>query len=183
MSETVTVASGITGTIYGTFAGALAYLGGSFGDAYTAWLALSTADQKRTLIAAARYLDRQSWIDDVDTLALRDAYVLDDATTYPFQLASYELAAAVADDADVLVAPDTGTNVARVFAGGAGVDFANPTSVRGGTASVLPPILQALIGGYLATSATAGPDGGSGESGSCRNPFADCADYDRNRPF
>jgi len=94
MSEVVAIGA-YNATIYGTFAAATAYLQTQYGDAYTAWLALAADDQKRTLAAATRYLDRQVWVADADTFAERDALEA-------FQLASYELAAMVADLADRL---------------------------------------------------------------------------------
>ncbi len=177
MSELVTISAGVTATIYGTYAAATAYLSAMFGDAYTAWLALIPADQKRTLVAATRYLDRQSWTDDYDTFAERDALEA-------FQLASYELAALVAEDPAVIAVTDAGSNISKVNAGGAGVEYFNPTSARFGSATKLPPILQDLVGQYLA-AATAGlaAIGGDGEAGCARDPFRDCAELDRKWPY
>lgn len=183
MSETVTVSAGITGDIYGTFAGAEAYIGAAYGPTYTAWLALADGPQKQTLIAAARYIDRQVWADDYDTFAERDAFVLDDGTTYPFILASYELAVMIAADPTVIAKADQGSNIARVYAGGAGVDFFNPTSTRFGTAGKLPPILMDLIGEYLGSTSASTIVTGPGSAGGDENPLSDCVDYDRGEPY
>lgn len=175
MSEVVTIGTA-TATIYGTYDDAVDYVSTSFGDAYTTWTGLDVDDRKRTLVAAARYLDRQAWSTDYDTFAERDA-------VEAFQLASYEFAAMVADDASVLTVADSGSNIKSVGAGGAYVENFNPSSQLLGNATKLPPILQALLGAYLATSETLASLGGSGEDGDCHDPFNDCSDYERNRPF
>lgn len=176
MSEVVTIGA-VTATIYGTFAAATSYLTAMFGDQYTSWLALSTDDQKRTLVAATRFIDRQSWVDDYDTFAERDALEA-------FQLATYELAALVAEDASVIAVADTGSNIKSVGTGGAYVDYHNPTSLRLGSATKLPPILQSLIGDYLSTATSLAVLGGDGVSNtSTDDPFDACSDYDRTGPY
>jgi acyl CoA:acetate/3-ketoacid CoA transferase alpha subunit len=176
MSEVVTIGGLYSATIYGTVAAATNRMQTQYGERYTAFLALAADDQKRALVAAAAYIDRQSWIAAYDTFAERDALAA-------FQAASYELAALIVEDESIVTVTDQGANVERVEASGAGVTFFNPTSPATGTATPLPPILMALIGAYLASSATTGPDGGSGQSGSCVNPFSSCSDYDRSDPY
>jgi len=175
MSEVVTIGTA-TATIHGTYAAAVDYVSTMFGDAYTTWLGFDVDDRKRTLVAATRYLDRQAWSTDYATFAARDAV---DA----FKTASYELAALAAEDASVLSAVDSGSNIKSVGAGGAFVDYFNPTSQLLGNATKLPPILQALLGAYLATSDVLASLGGAGEDGDCHDPFNDCSDYDRNEPY
>jgi hypothetical protein len=176
VSDTVTI-TGVSPdpTIYGTLAEAVAYITAMYGDQYTAWLALSSDNRNRTLVAAARYLDRQVWIDDYDTFAKRDALAA-------FKTASYELAALIADDPSVISVTDQGSNIARVYAGGAGVDYFNPTSASDGSAPVLPPVIQQLLGAYLAGS-TAGTGSPWGQSGACVNPMSACRDDGRDGPF
>lgn len=177
MSELVTLTNGATATIYGTFAAAVSYIGSSYGDAYTAWLALSVDDQKRTLISAERFLDRQAWSADYVDFADRDAEAA-------FAIASYELAAMIAEDPAVTAAADAGTNVKQVYAGGAGVEYFSGSSASAGTASVLPPILAALLDSYLDdASAAAYLVGGVGAAGDCCDPFNDMADFDRDEPY
>lgn len=173
MSEVLTGSP--AGTIYGTYAASVIHIDSQFGDAYRAWEALTEANRKRALLGAAAYLNRQAWVAAYDTFAERDALAA-------FVTASYELAALAAEDAAVLAATDQGTNIARVYAGGAGVDFFNPTSFRLGTASKLPPILQLLIGAYLAATEAASVFGGTGNTGDEENPFSACHDYDRTDP-
>ncbi len=178
MSELVTVSSGVTGTIYGTYAAAQAYIAARFGEGYTAWTGRTDADKKRTLISAADYLNTQVWVDAYDTFAERDAL-------QAFVDASYELAVLIGDDPDLVQLVDQGTNVARVYAGGAGVDYANPTSSARGTATLLPPILMRLIGAYLgsASSGASAVLGGSGVAGAATNPLSECSDYDRTESW
>jgi len=176
MSELVTLTTGLTATIYGTFAAAGAYIGTMLGDAYTAFLALTPDDQKRALNAAGKYIDRQAWISTANTFALRDAIAV-------FPQASYELAAMAAEDSSVLAAADNGTNIKAVGAGGAFVDYFNPTSVRFGSATKLPQIVQDLLGDYLATSDAAVALGGTGSTGGTMDPFSSCSMDSRNRPF
>lgn len=164
------------GTIYGTYADSVIYVDAKYGDAYRAWEALAVGDRKRALLSAAAYLDRQDWIDAYDTFAERDAL-------QAFKDASYELAVLVVGDPDIVMLTDQGTNVSRVYAGGAGVDFANPTSARTGSAPLLPPVLMALIGAYLGGSDVSTAIGGIGSAGGCRNPLSDCSDYDRTEPY
>ncbi len=174
MSEILT--GNPAGTIYGTYADAVIYVDAKYGATYRAWEALVAADRKRAQLSAAAFLDRQVWTDDYDTFAERDALEA-------FQLASYELAVLIVDDPDVVAVADQGTNIQSVGAGSATVTYFNPTSARAGSAPKLPPILMDLVGAYLATGTTGGPQGGSSQSSCARNPFSDCAEFDRKEPF
>lgn len=181
MSETFTGSP--AGTTYGTYAAAVIYIDSQSGAAYRAWELRSVSDRKRDMLTATRYLDRQLWLDAYDTFTERDAYVLADAITYPFVFATYELAAMIAADASVVTKADQGSNIARVYAGGAGVDFFNPTSLKFGSADKLPPILMALIGSLLAGgSAAVLAAVGPGVAGEDDNPLSDCEDFDRGEP-
>jgi hypothetical protein len=164
------------GTIYGTYADAVIYVDGKFGDTYRAWEALGVPDRKRALLSAAAFINSFVWTDDYDTFTERDAL-------QAFKDASYEMAVIIVDDASVVAALDQGTNIARVYAGGAGVDYFNPTSARTGSAPVLPPILMRLIGAYLASTALGGPQGGSSQSSCADNPFDDSGEFERAEPF
>lgn len=177
MSEAVTLSSGESETVYGTFANAKSYLGIMIGDAYTAWRALSDDDKKRTLATATRYLNRQAWIDTADTFAERDA--LTNAEGKPvFQYASYELAAVAADDPSVLASIETGSNLRAVGAGSARVEFFAPTSTAQGTSGRLPDVALQLVGAYLAASATTNSiSGGYGQSGECESQFEDSGEF------
>jgi len=182
--ETLTLDNGGTGKIYGTFDAGVTYIKSRLGDQYTAFLALDTDGQRQALISATARLNREGYTDAAATFALRDAIVAADPDMdNPFQAACYELAAAAADDADVLTTLDQGSNIQQVEAGGAGVTYFVPQSKKQGTAPLLPPIVMDLIGAYLSGNELDGPDGGDGQSGSSENPF-DC-EHSMNRmwPF
>lgn len=177
MSEVVTIAGTYNATIYGTFVGATAHIQTQLGDQYAAWRALSTDDQKRALVAATRCLDRQGWSEATDTFAERDAIVA-------FQTACYELAALGAEDASVFTAADQGSNIQSVGAGGASITYFSQTSAQRGTAPILPAVVMALVGSYLAVSAVdVSAEGGRSGTGSCVNPFGPCRDFDREEPY
>lgn len=174
MSETVTIGGSYTATIYGTFALATSYLQTQYGAAYTAWRALSTDDQKRTLASAASYLNRQSWQEDYDEFAERDAVAA-------FPTASYEFAAAAASDPSIL--SGASSNVSSVSDGGTSVSYFYAGAVRVGTVAKLPQVVHDLVGQYLATAELLAAFGGTGVEGDEDNPFAAEADYDRTESY
>jgi hypothetical protein len=183
MSSIVTVGTG-SATIYGSLAGAVSYFDMSGSDASVAFRALAATsdEQKRKLVDATRFLNRIGWATGYTTFALRDALDLgtgDGDAAFPFRAASYELAAAAVVDPDVLNVDDQGTNIQSVGAGGAQVTFFSPTSAARGTASLLPRSVMDLIGPYLADAGTGLAGAGTGDSGSCENPFGPDADYDK----
>lgn len=188
MSEVLNITGGITGTTYGTFAGATNYIGASGADWAVAYRDLEDDDErKRKLIDATRFLNSLGYADGYTDFATRDALDLgtgDGDTAFPFRAACYRLAGLASADADVLEVDDQGSNVRSVAAGSARVEMFNPTSAQFGTASVLPSSVLALIGPYLATTADSlDQDGGTGETGCSESPFGQCADYDRREPW
>ena len=174
MSETVTIDTA-SETIHGTYAGAVGYVALMYGETYDAWTALTEAQRQRTLVAAVRYLNAQTWADDYDTFAKRDAVAA-------FATAEYELAVLIANDASVTAALDSSSNISSVGAGGASVSFFAPQTVAAGTATKLPPVVQRLVGQYLGSSGVS-VYGGYGQEGDCESPFSDCKDYDRGEPY
>ncbi len=150
MSEVVTISAGVTATIYGSFAEATSYLGASGSEAAQAWRDLADdADRKRKLVDATRALNRLAYTEDYDTFAERDVLDLgtgDGDAAFPFRAGCYELAALAAADPSVLTVEDQGSNIASVSAGGASVTYFAPKSAAKGTASILPPVVMALIG-------------------------------------
>ena len=175
MSDTVTV-SGVSATIYGTYAAAVDYGALMYGAQYVAWTALAADDRKKTLVAATRYLDSQAWLDDYDTFAERDAVAA-------FPIASFALAVLILSDATLPQNADQASNIASLGAGSAQISFLNPTSVQAGTATKLPPILQRLVGEYLAAASASSAIAALGQSGDEDSAFGDCSDYDRGEPF
>lgn len=179
MSSTVTLSTGESEIVHGSLVAARAYLAMMPGPQYDAWRALlgsgATADdaQKRTLAAAVRYFNAQTWAAAADTFAERDAIAA-------FETAQYELAALIAADPSVVALADQGSNIQSVSAGGASVSYFNPTTKN---AAKMPPVLMRLVGSYLTATNVSGPEGGSGQTGSCVNPMSECADYDRREPY
>lgn len=172
MSEPLTVTGTTTAvTVYGTLAAAKDYIASLYGSTYTAWTALSVDDQKRTLIAAYRYIEQQSWDPTTAaTFATRDAIAA-------FGYAEYELAVLIADDDTLTQQQDQGSNVRVAGAGSARVEFFVPTSAQDGSATTLPPILSRLVGQYLASSAaTSSISTGTGEESEFDDPDDDDID-------
>lgn len=182
MSELLTLSTGESETVHGTFVAAKSYIGMSFGDAFAAWTALAasgslTADdrKKQTLAAAVRYLNAQTWRTDADTFAKRDLIAA-------FAQAEYELAVLIASDASDASALDSGANIKSMGAGSAQISFFAPTSVALGTATKLPVAVHRLVGSYLAAAGVT-VIGGYGNAGDSESPFSDCEDYDRGEPY
>jgi hypothetical protein len=177
VSELVALTTGQSATIYGTFVAAGNYAATMFGATFTAWLALAPDDQKRTLIAAARFVDAQAW----DPATAIDMPTRDLIAVFP--QATYELAVMIADDPTVMQVQDQGTNVRVVGAGSARVEFFNPTSALFGTAPVLPPAIMRLIGRYLASTTVLTGGAPDGHAGDCASPFSSDAEYLRWWPY
>lgn len=174
MSEVITLTGGATETIHGTYTASITYIAMLYGDAPDAWSALSVDNRKRTLATAVRYLNAQTWATACDTFAERDAIPA-------FASAQYELAVLIAADPGVVATADQGSNIASLGAGSASVTYFSPTTKN---AATLPPVVQRLVGGYLAAATLAGADGGaSHDSGGAANPFSACEDDHRHEPY
>lgn len=169
MSETITLTTA-TAEIYGTLAGARAYLGAESAGWDLASDGLVGPDQKRALVKARRYIDSFEWASDYDTFAERDAYTTgvgsgDEA--YPFRAASYRLAAVLVVDPDA-VTPSTGRKVASISAGGDSVTYQGAE-----TKHTMHPEALALLAPYLATAESdPAHDATAGVSGCETNPFS-----------
>lgn len=196
MTFTVTIA-GVSPNpeVYGGLPAATAYIGARIGDAYETWRGLSTDDQGRTLVSATSYLDRIAWKGTATTPAVggttlqwprtgvtRSNGTAVDPNTVPVEItsATFELAALIADDPDIVSQLDSGSNIEKVNAGGAGVTFFAPTSANDGSASRLPYVVQQLIGQFT-SSAGVTVIGGFGQSGNAC--LDDGGDFDRSEPF
>lgn len=177
MSEDITVTGSSTPvTIYGTFAGANDYINDQYGPQYTAWLAMTPDDQKRTMITAVRFLESFAWnTTTAADFATRDAIEA-------FAEAEYELAVLVKANPKLTGNADQGSNVRAVGAGSARVEFFNPTSAAAGSAPLLPPVVDRLVGKYLAARAT-GVSGGVSSSGSDCPQFGCGPELGRKWPF
>ncbi len=168
MSDTVTIGT-VTATIYGDFDDAEDYVSIAYGDTYAAWSALSDDNKAKTLVAATRYLDAQTWSDDYDTFAARDA-------VEAFQFACYEMAVLISADPSVITQLDTGSNIQSVGAGGASVTYFAPTTGE----FTLPPVIHRLLASYLGGQSGATTYTALSSTGSACNSFAD--GYKRNEP-
>lgn len=178
MSETISLTTGESEIIYGTYTGAKAYIAFMSGAKADAWTGSTPDKQKKSLGTAARLLNAVKWTDTADTFAERDAIANADGKLV-FQLASYELAVLVMADDALAEAANQGSNIQSVSTGGASVTYFNPTTKN---APVLPPILMRLVGSYLGGAGTPA-SGTEAQSGSATNPLSDCVDYDRRWPF
>jgi hypothetical protein len=159
---------------------ALDYLQDAFGPTYDAWTALDTSMQQKTLNQAARYLNVLPWqgtptgplgSDPASLVWPRTGVTVDgvaiDSLTTPSDVThgQFELAVLINTDPTLPGKLDQGSNIQAANAGGGtGVTFFAPTSARQGTATVLPVIVQRLVGKYLAMPDDAGSFGASGKS-------------------
>ena len=171
---------------------ARAYIGAAYGPTYTAWLTLSDDDASRTLVSATRYLDQQPWQgkatgigEDGSPTTLqwpRSGVVVGgvaiDSTTIPTEIteATFELAVMIAASPGLVNKLDQGSNVQAANAGGGtGVAFFAPTSARNGTATVLPPMIQRMVGKFLASATSSTSEGSAGVGIACSSFSSDAA--------
>lgn len=187
-TETVTGATTPV-EVYGGLAACADYLLSSSSDGAVAFRALATDDQKRRLIDATRYVDQQFWQGtrtglvgvDSTTLAFPRTGLTDeagaalDSTTVPRQVveAAFEMAGILASDSTAAGNADQGSNVQSLGAGPASLSFFRPTSAALGTATVLPVVVDRLVGRWLA-SAGAVTAGVIITGASARSDFRDC---------
>jgi hypothetical protein len=169
---------------------ALAYLGQAFGPTYDTWAALDSTTQQKTLNSAARYLNVLAWqgtptgplgSDPASLVWPRTGVTVDgvaiDSSTIPGDVShgQFELAVLINADPTLPGKLDQGSNIQAANAGGGtGVTFFAPTSAAQGTATVLPVIVQRLVGKYLATPSEEGSFGASGKG---------CSEFSRRRQF
>ena len=137
------------------------YVDSRFGPNYTSWLGLEPEDQQRTLNSAVGYIDSLAWQGTATGAANDLGFTswprsgidgVSDATI-PQQLlnATYELAILISTDPDLPNKLDQGSNISSVQGGGGvGVSYFRPTSAANGTATLLPVLVQRMIGQWLA---------------------------------
>ena len=139
---TVTI-SGTDYTVYADVATADAYLQAER-QFSTSWAAATDDQKAASLVSATRYIDRQTWQSAYDTVAERQA-------SQAFIDATCILAALVNLDTEALSASNTFNDKKRVKAGSVEVEYMRlPSS----SATLMPTVVHALIGGYLASSQT-----------------------------
>jgi hypothetical protein len=132
---------------------AATYIADRFGPNYRTWETLEDDDKSRTLVSANDIISRLPFIDGVDPTTNQD--IID---------AGFELAVQINADPDLPNKLDQGSNIASVQGGGGvGVSYFAPTSAALGTATLLPVVVQRLVGRYLAMPDDPGSMGGSGK--------------------
>lgn len=172
---TVTI-NGNTYEVYGGAPACLVYLGASVGDEADAFAALgdgsgtATAGQLKCLVGATRYLDRVGWQGAPTTPAVngttlqfprtnlidRDGNAIDPSTIpTDFVNAVFEMTAILASDATAQSAQDQGNNIRSMQAGSARLENFRPTSFADGNATVLPYVVQQLVGRWTALASPA----------------------------
>lgn len=198
MTFTVTLAGGAPIEVYGGLPACDEYLLAAIGSGAKKYRALTANgdDRKRLLVAATRYLERLVWSGTATTPPVGGTVlawprtgvtvggVAVDPNTVPVAItnAAFELVAIFAADADAASAADQGSNVKTIDADGTKIEFFRPTSAKEGTASVLPTVVQQLIGGYLGGS-TAVVALGSASGSGAESQFDDCDTLRRSGPF
>lgn len=144
VSESIT---GVTAPVptFGGLTAAKDYLGARSVPGAVAFMALTSPDeQRKRLVDAKDMFDSLGWRDIADSDAAAAATAILNA--------SYQLAGLVAADNEVTAAADAGSNVAELNAKGVSIRFFRPTTAQNGTATLLPTIIQRLVGKYLASA-------------------------------
>ena len=126
------------------------------------WDAASTESKDRALVTAARMLERQQWVGEQATnvgqtmqwprtgVSDREGVELPSDTVPQFILdAQCELAVALLDDVSVQSNADTSTNIRRMKAGTAEIEY-----FVGKSGTRFPTVVHELIGYYLANSSS-----------------------------
>jgi hypothetical protein len=141
-----------------------------------AWTDASTANKKRALVSAVRFLDRAvTWSgEQTDTVtpqplqwprdgaACSGVAVADGTTPDAFANAEFEQALIFLDDATEQSSTGTGSNVKRVKAGSAEVEFFTGTAGTG-SETRLPTVVNDLVGCYIESSGISGGAWGTTE--------------------
>lgn len=178
--------------VYGGLPAAINYIGAKFGQTSLAWLGLSSDQQGQTLVTATRYIDEQPWDGDATglvgttpttlqfpRLGLKRNDIDVDSTTVPPEVvqAVFELSILIAQKPTIVDQVDQGSNIQSVGGGGApSVSYFAQTSAARGTATVMPTVVQRLLGRFLATPAAnlAGGAAGTGRT---------CSGYSQQRQY
>lgn len=199
MTNVVTITIGArTYSVYTTGTDALAdandYMVGRFGT--TAWDAANNNDKKKALVSAVRFIDRAVIWSGVQTDLVtpqplqwpRDSAfcgsesVPDGTTPDPFATATYEMALILLVDSTVQSGTGTGSNVKKVKAGSAEVEFFTGTA---GTSEEtrLPTVVNDLIGCFIGDDLSFGSLSSGTDPDDNKSTF-DCDDqYNRTRGY
>jgi hypothetical protein len=192
---------GVTYEVYGGPAAALQYVAAMMTDGALTFQGWTTAQQAQSLVMASRYIDRQGWQGTATAItggstippgvatALQwprsnvvnaDGSALDPTTVPPLVVtAAFELCALIANDPNLVTYLDQSANIKGVGAGSARVDYFNPTSRMTGTATLMPPVVQALTGQWLAVAV--GDTSWQSRGGECETIVTHCEDESKVR--
>ena len=194
MAQTASLSIGSnTYTVYALTADAQgdasSYLAG--GVDTSAWDDANSRDKKKALISAARMLDRAVWSGTVtdpitpqplqwprDGATCRGEAVADGTIPDNIAYGQFELALALLEDSSVQDQQNTRTDLKRVKAGSAEVEYFKPPF---GESTKFPTVVQQYVGCYLAgASNSAGIAYDSGTD--VETSFTD-TDFERDRGF
>lgn len=161
--------------IYGTNTDAIAYHVAGLSAAAVAWSAATATNQNKSLVQATRYLDSQSWRDDLDWIGDHDSVDV----PVDFEEACYELAALILANPTLVDAASGGGSNIQAVTGAVGVTFFAPQD-----ATPLPSLVMRLVGQYLGGStAIQGSYGASEATGTDTCSDFDACDYYRRDGF
>lgn len=167
-----------------------------FGPTYDAWTAIDDITALKTLTNSARFLNTLPWqgtfvgtlVNSYDLVWPRSGVIVDGvelssaSTPQDVKDALAELAVLVLSNPKITTKADQGNNIRRVGGGGAPeVEYFVPTSAAAGNATVLPPVLNRLLGKYLARP-PASAEGGFGAAGGTCSSMVPGRRYDLVRP-
>lgn len=176
---------------------ARSYVNSRLGPTYSAWMALSDDDAGRSLVSATDMIDSFQWqgvasgvVGSLPTSlqwprsgVFVDGVELDPAVVPPQVVkACFELAVMINDDPSLPFNVDAGSNVQSMGASGASLSFFRPTSAAEGTAPRLPPLIDRLIGRFLASSVavSTGFISGTNAQSNFETPPGTCAEQRRD---
>lgn len=190
--STVTI-SGNTYDVYGTTSELKTYMAGRLGA--EAFDDATSNDRKKAHVEATRWIDREQWLsvptDVVTPQPLEHPRVglvdcngtpVDDDTLGPgICEGTFELVLSLLQDPSAAASSSSGTNIKRVGAGSARVEFFQPgKDASGQQGKVFPTEAFKQLRCYLAAgTGTGGKAFGSGEE----SQFDDCDAFDLNQGF
>lgn len=197
---TVTIAPAAAVEVYGGLDACDAFLSYSSSPGAETFRGLTSDERKRRLVDATRYIDRERWRGSANAaggtvlafprdglLTVEGAPASNEYQLARVSVAAFEMAAVLATDADAGTQVDQSSNIKRLKAEGAELEFFSPTRTSDGTATTLPPVVQSLLGMWLAggsTSSVASAAIGGVATGTRSDSYFDACDgYRRGEPF
>jgi hypothetical protein len=200
MGAVVTLAIGANSySVYAIATDALAdakeYFGGRLGT--TAWDDADSNDQKKSIVNAARMLDRGvTWSGEKTVSSQPREWPRDNATcdgeavtdgTTPDDIArgQFELALALLEDESIQDSPSTGSNIKSAGAGTAKVEFFKPT-IDSSNQTRFPTVVHELVGCFQESSSLGAPFSSGVDGSQTDQSSSFCSDsnsYDLNKGY